>query len=490
MWEEKTVTDVINDVVQEYGDVCDVQTSNSTSYPYIVQHNQTDFQFLRRLCARNHVHMYYNGSKLVFADTVDMGNQSLTMGRAEETGALHEFSVEMKTRPGGFRSVAWEQSTATHLQKHSGEIQIQGLSSRHSFTRTAVEKSDQVFASRADLALESPAGSLAELDTDLANLRESWAAGLVEGTGSSDNLALDPGTKLAVEGVSEQLLGTYVITSIQHEFLATGGGYRNAFSCVPEDSLLPPRDPRPWRQPHLWSALVVDTADPEALGRVKVRFNHPVNADGESGRDEAGAGITPWVPVATPHMGEGWGWVSLPEIGDEVLVAAIDGDMHRPVIIGSVPNGLGSTAFEQLTSEEIEANEGKVYLTKSGNRILMRDTAGEETIEISTPDQKNRITLTMNGGPAVQVDTEGLINITAKATVNVAAQDSVTVESEKDIVLKAGGDMNFEAKGKVNIKADGDSELAGMNVNVKSQGGTVKASPSGVDVKGAMIKLN
>ncbi|OLH26723.1 type IV secretion protein Rhs, partial [Xanthomonas oryzae pv. oryzae] len=48
-----------------------------------------------------------------------------------------------------------------------------------------------------------------------------------------------------------------------------------------------------------------------------------------------------WVRVMTPWAGDNWGGVVLPRKGQEVLVGFLEGDIDRPVVIGSVYNGRG-----------------------------------------------------------------------------------------------------------------------------------------------------
>jgi type VI secretion system secreted protein VgrG len=80
------------------------------------------------------------------------------------------------------------------------------------------------------------------------------------------------------------------------------------------------------------------------------RLSHPA-ADGHSGAPAAdgtgGVGTTTgtWVRVATPLApiaGANWGSVALPRIGQEVLVTFVNGDIDRPVIVGSLYNGQGA----------------------------------------------------------------------------------------------------------------------------------------------------
>jgi type VI secretion system secreted protein VgrG len=72
------------------------------------------------------------------------------------------------------------------------------------------------------------------------------------------------------------------------------------------------------------------------------RLNHPV-PDGHSGApgsDQAGT----WVRVSTPMApvaGANWGSSALPRVGSEVLIDFIDGNIDRPIVIGSLYNGKG-----------------------------------------------------------------------------------------------------------------------------------------------------
>jgi type VI secretion system secreted protein VgrG len=72
------------------------------------------------------------------------------------------------------------------------------------------------------------------------------------------------------------------------------------------------------------------------------RLNHPA-PDGQTGApadDRAGT----WVRVATPLVpiaGANWGSVAVPRVGSEVLIDFMDGNIDRPVVIGSLYNGKG-----------------------------------------------------------------------------------------------------------------------------------------------------
>ncbi len=136
--------------------------------------------------------------------------------------------------------------------------------------------------------------------------------------------------------------------------------YRNQFTALPATATYRPQTedghgvhlhPKPTVVGTL-SAIVVSDGDPvqsDRDHRIKVQFPFQRGADASSalahpaGEDNApgSASAWTWVRVMTPWAGDNWGGVVLPRKGQEVLVGFLEGDIDRPVVIGSVYNGRG-----------------------------------------------------------------------------------------------------------------------------------------------------
>ncbi|MGS0641811.1 type VI secretion system Vgr family protein [Xanthomonas oryzae pv. oryzicola] len=136
--------------------------------------------------------------------------------------------------------------------------------------------------------------------------------------------------------------------------------YRNQFTAIPATATYRPQTedghglrlhPKPTVVGTL-SAIVVSDGDPvqsDRDHRIKVQFPFQRGADASSalahpgGEDNApgSASAWTWVRVMTPWAGDNWGGVVLPRKGQEVLVGFLEGDIDRPVVIGSVYNGRG-----------------------------------------------------------------------------------------------------------------------------------------------------
>ena len=69
----------------------------------------------------------------------------------------------------------------------------------------------------------------------------------------------------------------------------------------------------------------------DKYGRVKVQFHW----DRYGKKDE---NSSCWIRVSQTWAGKGWGSVSTPRIGHEVIVDFLEGDPDQPIIIGSVHN--------------------------------------------------------------------------------------------------------------------------------------------------------
>ena len=124
-----------------------------------------------------------------------------------------------------------------------------------------------------------------------------------------------------------------------------GMRYANRFTCVRRGiPIVPAFDPRTdLPRTEAQTAIVVGPANQEIhcdeRGRIKVRFpacraedHEHADGAGASGSDRDSA----WLRVASGWAGERYGAISLPRVGDEVVVVFMGGDPDKPLIIGNV----------------------------------------------------------------------------------------------------------------------------------------------------------
>jgi len=179
-------------------------------------------------------------------------------------------------------------------------------------------------------------------------------------------------------------------------------------------------------------AEVIDLADPRRLGRVRVRFQWAV--------DKPAAAESGWLRVTTPYSGDGKGHMFTPEVGSQVLVSYEHGSADLPVVVGNVfhPGNKQNKLYSP------PSNNLKGMQTAGGNKFVMSEVAGAQTILLSNSNKKGTsILLSFEGDGSVSITTNGPINLTSG--------DTISLEAKKNISLRAGEDVEIMAKRNVLI---------------------------------------
>ncbi|MEF8776729.1 MAG: phage baseplate assembly protein V [Haloarculaceae archaeon] len=226
------------------------------------------------------------------------------------------------------------------------------------------------------------------------------------------------------------------------------------------------------------TAKVTDNEDPEGVGRVKVTYPFR-ESDDESH----------WARIATEMASKEYGTFFLPEVGDEVLVAFEGGNIHHPVVIGSLYNGKRKPPFDNASGDnDIRAiksrNEhtmefddattgGKVTIeTAAGHTITLDDTAGAETITVEDSTGDNSMTMDSVGGE-----------------VTVSADKKITLDA--DTIKLDGNKVDISAKNKASVSGNSGIDIS-SKANLKmTSNGNMKVKGTGMlTLKGALVKIN
>lgn len=176
-----------------------------------------------------------------------------------------------------------------------------------------------------------------------------------------------------------------------------------------------PRDGEGARWFGVYPAIVVDLVDPDARGRIKVKF---------PSFGSAGDSVTAWATLLTPYADDGHGLEILPEVGTQVVVAFEAGDPARPYIVGACWNGRAS-----LPEAADAANNLRTLKTRSGSQLQFDDTGGAFKVTLSMQsghqivmdDSAQEVSITHSNGCKIVMDLAGKITITANSMVDVNA---------------------------------------------------------------------
>jgi type VI secretion system secreted protein VgrG len=235
--------------------------------------------------------------------------------------------------------------------------------------------------------------------------------------------------------------------------------YINRFTAIPETQQFRPRRITPIPAIHGTQTAVV-TDDLDQYGRVKVKFPW---------FDEK---TSCWIRVSQPMAGKKWGWISLPRVGQEVIVSFEEGNPNRPIITGRVYND------KSMPPYELPANK-----TQSGIKTC-GESCSSKFNELRFEDKQ---------------DNEEIFLHAEKDLRCVILNDETReITQNRTVTIKSGNDSLRVDKGKCIIEAQTSIELkVGENsIKIDQQGVTIKAmkvdiqGTATVDVKSPMTSVN
>lgn len=208
--------------------------------------------------------------------------------------------------------------------------------------------------------------------------------------------------------------------------------------------------------------VVCQNLDPDNKNRIKVRLPWLDNGDTDQ---------TAWAQLVTPMEGNKFGWYTLPDIDDVVVVMFIAGDMNQPVILG----GVWSTKDISPEPNEDGANNFRGYRSRSGHRMVFDDSASGTKVWLADKTTKQMIGLgkfakdgagpnicavwkpPMSGEAGVSISTmEGKLEMTAKGALTIKAQ-GIKINAKTTIDIKAGSDFSLEASSSAKVTSASDS---------------------------------
>ncbi|HLM76546.1 MAG TPA: type VI secretion system tip protein TssI/VgrG, partial [Polyangiaceae bacterium] len=341
--------------------------------------------------------------------------------------------------------------------------------------QSIVRVDEQHGRAMARAALEGQRGLEVELQTNV-----SW---LAPGTAFfvSDHAKLD-GKRLLV--TKQRLLGD------------SAGSFSAAAVARHTSSAVRPGVAARPVMPGVQSGVVVGPSGEEIhvdeIGRVRVHFHW----NRQSGFDDKS---TCWVRVAEGWGGAGFGMVSLPRVGDEVLVEFFAGNPDEPLIVGRVHGGAtppgfdlpGKSSMTGWRTRSVPDGDGfhEISFEDEAGRELffirsqkdLRSSVQNEEVESVGRDQIARIgadhttvvgvndALTASASSVAMAKVEELENLKEMGEPSVAATLTVREMVPGRITLSTGGATVQLIDDEIFVVADGDLKINGKLVDI--QGG-------------------
>lgn len=536
IFQNKTVPDILKAVFSALS-LSDFKDATTGTYPtreYCVQYGETTYDFLSRLMESEGIFYFFthtaSAHTLVLADDSSAFAavpgaatlQATPSGRTwQQVDALRTAEIEQRLVPVQVSSDDFNFTTpTTDLYATTS-----GTGGGKYASALSVYQYPGLFQAQADG--ETATGlTLTSLEAEQQQL-----------AGSSASRAFHTGAKFTLAGhYRSDANAEYVLRSIQHSYRAQDDVYSNAFTAFPSANTFRP----PQRTPQAivrgaQTALVVGKSGEEIwtdqYGRIKVKFHW----DQSAAQDDT---ASCWIRVAQSAAGQQWGSISIPRVGQEVIVQFLDGNPDRPIVTGCVYNGAQTVPYA------LPANQTRTTLKTSSskgnsgnNELCFEDKAGSEQIFLQAQkdlnisvlgDQTSTIannrsttvsqkddTLTISQGNRTVDVTQGneTHTVGGKRDLSVTGNESHTNQAKftqtvaGDFALSISGNLTISVEGSVSIKSGTSfaqqagtsySAQAATSMSLQSDG-TLESKANAtnsvqgqamVEIKGGLVKIN
>jgi type VI secretion system secreted protein VgrG len=471
-----------------------IKPAYTSAIDYIIQYRESDFDFIKRLSAEYHEWFYYDGSVLHFGKPDKEEQIALIYGRD-----LHSLQYGMQIAPLNYKKFAY----------HSQEDQLlsaqpAAASSSLSDLSHAISASNEVFSKRFNQPLNVRVNSQKEIDTFVNDEHKALVSGLVSISGHGDNPKVGLGNIVDIStsmrsGLDFQVqdFGKFIVTAVYHEIDGLGH-YQNTFEGVAADSEKLPVGHVKKPKADMQLADVLDNDDPQGQGRVKVKFKWECQTNDP----------TEWLRVMSPNAGSGdtganRGFHVIPEKGDQVVVAFEEGNIARPVILGSVFHGKSgdSKGFKNSNTKGMKSRRGSELTFDDLNHALNLGTNAENFVKVEngpgmiTTQSKEKIVI-QTGQSSITLNSNGtidlvgnIINIQGKQAINANAVAAGADGKQNDM---SGKQVNIGKKTTTAIKIEASTKdiQASSAITTNSDSSVTVISKDEHIIKGSQVQIN
>jgi type VI secretion system secreted protein VgrG len=508
IFQDKTVEAIIKDVFTKYSGLA-VKWQLTGTYaarPYCVQYRETDFNFVSRLMEEEGMYYFHehtaNEHTLVIVDS---------MTKHQPFGGY----ADIKYRESIDQMLDLEAVTEWRLTHEltSGKSTLVDYDYLKPATSLLVNHDSPLDSADATLSHYDFPGLYTETarGNDLARVRQQELdARSLRITGyTSTVMALTVGYSFTLkdhpldsENVNHVVTSTRIDAQYagyesgqgQTQFSCRFGAMRYAHVFRPERITPKPIIPGPQ------TAVVVGPSGQEIYtdehGRAKVQF-HWDRLNGANDHDKKSC----WLRVSSAWAGKAWGAISLPRIGQEVVVDFLEGDPDLPLITGRVYNAVQVPPYtlpDNKTVSTLKSQSSIGGTTANANELRFEDKKGEEYVWFQA-EKDMRHLVKHNSNTWIKANEHRIVG--GNFTEKIGGKQQITVEGIGKHLVK--GNYNFrtnadgmwEVLGKYSLWVDGETafECGPTFMNLKkldllANDGT-KIESASVDIKADKIVL-
>jgi type VI secretion system secreted protein VgrG len=389
IYQDLTIPEIIRSVFDEH-ELTHYELRLHEQYPkqvFSVQYRESAFDFVSRLMEHVGIFYWFEHDKdrhlLVLADSNRVAKftepQQVVQSLRPDLGHIQELVHDFEFRTGNWA-----------LNDFDFEVPTKNLRTREpTVLDVQPMKRFEIFDYPGSYILPEDGKRL----TRLRIQEEEAQHHKVSGTGSC--AGFDAGRRFTLTPDRQrngEKPASYLLTEVRHTARDTNyfsnetapATYSNRFVCIPVET--PFRPERLTDKPTVQGPQTATVVGPagesihtDQYGRVRLLFHW----DRRGKRDEH---ASCWVRVSQNSAGSHWGSLAIPHVGQEVIVAFLEGDPDRPIITGHVHNG------SNMPPLNLPQDKDKTILRDHGdNKVIMHGKAGQQWMSLVSPRSVNLI---------------------------------------------------------------------------------------------------
>jgi len=447
IFQGKKVPEIIKEVCRDLGftDFKDSLTAEYRNWEYCVQYRETDFNFISRLMEQEGIYYFFEHEDgkhtLVMCDAYGAHSPLPNYEKipyyppteSVRREHIHDWNLSKSVRTGSCAIGAF------HFLKPKANLEVTS-SIMHPHAHDDLEIYDY----------PGEYYERGEGDRYVGVRMEELACDYERVKGETNARGVFPGGLFELEEFPrDDQNREYLVVSTQHS--VTGVNYESGdasslkYDCSFEaiNSQDPFRAARTTPKPIVQgpqTALVVGKSGEEIwtdeYGRVKVQFHWD-----RYGKNDENSSC--WIRVSQSWAGGQWGGMSIPRMGQEVVVDFIEGDPDRPIVTGRVYNKDNMPPYDlpaDKTKSTLKSRSTKGASADNFNEIRFEDLKGSEEMYVHAEKDQNTVVendqgilVEHNRNKTVDVDQEEHVGNNKK--ISVVANHTETVGANFDLAV-------------------------------------------------------
>ncbi|MCC2657639.1 MAG: type secretion protein Rhs [Panacagrimonas sp.] len=490
IFQEKTVPEIIEEVFSDQAEATFELnlTGSYTPREYCVQYRETDFNFVSRLMEEEGIYTFFlhesGKHTLIVCDSpsahASIGTIPFRANTQQaRTGGeyIREWSVTREIVPG-----------KSSLRDYNFETPKTDLTVKNELVRNHGESEHEIFDYPGDYPTPADGEHFVRIRL------EEMQAGHDVTVGSGNARLMHCGGLFTLEDfVRTDLNREYLIVSTfieakNNAVESSDGGeadFRCSFRLIPSD--VPYRSPRTTPRPIVQGPQTAVVTGPpgeeihvDKYGRIKAQFHW----DRLGKKDDQSSC---WIRVSQIWAGKNFGWMTVPRIGQEVIVDFLEGDADRPIVTGRVYN---ADQMPPWTLPDNKTQSGILSRSSAGggpenaNQIRFEDKKGEEQIYLHAErnldshvelddsgfvGQDQMLTVVRDQKNTIKRDRWETIerdqHLTVNRDRNTVVKNNETRTINVDQILKIDGKQSQHIIGNQDVQIDG-AQTETVNGNV------------------------